>query len=113
MAFRFLRPLLALFLSLAAGAALAQVSLGILAVLLRLPIAVRASHAVVAYALWALMVWIAVRASGWGASPEAGAITYPLGSTIDPLGSPSASPRQTTAAPRQATAAPKHPMGPE
>jgi heme A synthase len=96
-----------------AGAALAQVSLGILAVLLRLPIAVRASHAVVAYALWALMVWIAVRASGWGASPEAGAITYPLGSTIDPLGSPSASPRQTTAAPRQATAAPKHPMGPE
>jgi heme A synthase len=93
-----------------AGAALAQVSLGILAVLLRLPIAVRASHAVVAYALWALLVWIAVRASGWGAA--LGSITYPLGS-------PSASPRQTTASPRQATAphqataAPKHSMGPE
>ena len=80
-----------------AGAALAQVSLGILAVLLRLPVAVRASHAVVAYALWALLVWIAVRASGWGGA---------LGSITDPLGSPSASPRQ-------ATAAPKHSMGPE
>jgi heme A synthase len=84
-----------------AGAALAQVSLGILAVLLRLPVAVRASHAVVAYALWALMVWIAVRASGWGVSLEAGAI--PLGSVIDPLGSPSAAPRQATAARRHST----------
>jgi heme A synthase len=94
-----------------AGAALAQVSLGILAVLLRLPVAVRASHAVVAYALWALLVWIAVRASGWGAA--LGSIIDPLGSTTDPLGSPSASPRQATASPRQATAAPKHSMGPE
>jgi heme A synthase len=85
-----------------AGAALAQVSLGILAVLLRLPVAVRASHAVVAYALWALLVWIAVRASGWGAA---------VGSTTDPLGSPSAAPRPATAAPRQATAAPRQATG--
>ncbi|HZV96398.1 MAG TPA: COX15/CtaA family protein [Candidatus Nitrosocosmicus sp.] len=88
-----------------AGAALAQVSLGILAVLLRLPTAVRASHAVVAYALWALLVWIAVRASGWGAA--VGSITDPLGSTTDPLGSPSAAPRQATTSPRQATTSPR------
>ena len=88
-----------------AGAALAQVSLGILAVLLRLPVAVRASHAVVAYALWALLVWIAVRASGWGAA--VGSITDPLGSTTDPLGSPSAAPRQATTSPRQATTSPR------
>ena len=93
-----------------AGLAVAQVTLGILAVLLRLPITVRATHAVVGYALWALLVWIAVRAGAWGAA---------LGSTIEVLGSPSAAPRQTIdplgsitdplgsppAAPRQATAA--------
>jgi heme A synthase len=86
-----------------AGLAVAQVTLGILAVLLRLPITVRASHAVVGYALWALLVWIAVRAGAWGAS---------LGSTIEMLGSPSAAPRETidplgspSAAPRQTTAA--------
>ena len=90
-----------------AGAALAQVSLGILAVLLRLPIAVRASHAVVAYALWALLVWIAVRASGWGAAVGSTigppSIIDPLGSTTDPLGSPSAAPRQAMAARRHST----------
>jgi heme A synthase len=53
-----------------AGLAVAQVSLGILAVLLRLPIAVRATHAVVAYALWALLVWIAVRANAWRGAAE-------------------------------------------
>jgi heme A synthase len=94
-----------------AGAALAQVSLGILAVLLRLPIAVRASHAVVAYALWALLVWIAVRASGWGAAVGSTigppSIIDPLGSTTDPLGSPSAAPRQATTSPRQATTSPR------
>ena len=84
-----------------AGLAVMQVTLGILAVLLRLPIPVRASHAVVGYALWALLVWIAVRAGAWGAA---------LGSTVEMLGSPSAAPRQTTdplgspsAAPRQTT----------
>jgi heme A synthase len=91
-----------------AGLAVMQVTLGILAVLLRLPIPVRASHAVVGYALWALLVWIAVRAGAWGAalgSPSAAPrqTTDPLGSpsaaprqTTDPLGSPSAAPRQTT-----------------
>ena len=54
-----------------AGLAVAQVTLGILAVLLRLPITVRATHAVVGYALWALLVWIAVRAGAWGASSSA------------------------------------------
>jgi heme A synthase len=86
-----------------AGLAVAQVSLGILAVLLRLPIAVRATHAVVAYALWALLVWIAVRAGAWGT--VLGSITDPL-KAIDPLGSPSASPRQATAARR-------HSIGPK
>lgn len=51
--------------ALVAGLAVAQVTLGILAVLLRLPIAVRATHAVVAYALWALLVWMVVRAGAW------------------------------------------------
>ena len=76
-----------------AGLAVAQVTLGILAVLLRLPIPVRATHAVVGYALWGLLVWIAVRAGV--------------------AGSPSASPRQTTAAPRQTTTARRRSMGPE
>ena len=83
-----------------AGLAVAQVTLGILAVLLRLPMPVRASHAVVGYALWALLVWIAVRAGAWGATID------PLGSITGPLGSPSA-------APRQATAARRHSIGPK
>ena len=53
-----------------AGLAVAQVTLGILAVLLRLPTPVRATHAVVGYALWALLVWIAVRASAWRGAVE-------------------------------------------
>jgi heme A synthase len=89
-----------------AGLAVAQVTLGILAVLLRLPIPVRATHAVVGYALWALLVWIAVRAGVAGAALRSGSI-------IGPLGSPSASPRQTTAAPRQTTAARRRSTGPE
>jgi heme A synthase len=82
-----------------AGLVVAQVSLGILAVLLRLPIAVRATHAVVAYALWALLVWISVRAASWGGRVGSGSIIGPLGSS--------------SAAPRQATAASKHSMGRE
>ena len=78
-----------------AGLAVAQVALGILAVLLRLPITVRATHAVVGYALWALLVWIAVRAGAWGAT------IGPLGSITGPLGSPPAAPRQATASPRR------------
>jgi heme A synthase len=53
-----------------AALAVAQVTLGILAVLLRLPIPVRATHAVVGYALWALLVWIAVRAGAWRGAVE-------------------------------------------
>ena len=82
--------------------AVAQVSLGILAVLLRLPIPVRATHAVVGYTLWALLVWIAVRAGAWGGSLGSGSIIGITG----PLGSPSA-------APRQATAARPHSIGPK
>jgi hypothetical protein len=103
-----------------AGLAVAQVTLGILAVLLRLPIPVRATHAVVGYALWGLLVWIAVRAGVAGAALGSGSIIGPLGSpsapprqataaprqTTDPLGSPSAAPRQTTTARRRS-------MGPE
>jgi cytochrome c oxidase assembly protein subunit 15 len=48
--------------ALAAALALAQVSLGIAAVLLRLDPPVRAAHAAVGYSLWATLVWISVRA---------------------------------------------------
>ena len=85
-----------------AGLAVAQVTLGILTVLLRLPITVRASHAVVGYALWALLVWIAVRAGAWARASldyrNARLASAAPRQTIDPLGSPSAAPRQTTAA---------------
>jgi heme a synthase len=42
--------------------AVIQVALGIAAVLLRLPVPVRAAHAAGGYALWGLLVWTAVRA---------------------------------------------------
>jgi len=110
-----------------AGLAVAQVTLGILAVLLRLPIPVRATHAVVGYALWALLVWIAVRAGAAGANLGSGSIIGPLDSPAaaprqitDPLDSPAAAPRQITdplgspaAAPRQTTTARRRSMGPE
>jgi heme a synthase len=81
--------------------ALIQVALGIAAVLLRLPVPVRATHAAGGYALWGLLVWMAVRA---GVGRGRLRITDPLGSppaaprqTTDPLGSPPAAPRQSTA----------------
>jgi heme A synthase len=42
--------------------AVLQVALGIAAVLLRLPVPVRAAHAAGGYALWGLLVWTALRA---------------------------------------------------
>ena len=64
--------------------AVLQVALGIAAVLLRLPVPVRAAHAAGGYALWGLLVWTALRA-GVGRR-----IMYPLAS-------PSAAARQSTA----------------
>ena len=51
----------------AAAAALAfvQVGLGIAAVLSGLAVPLRATHAVVAYLLWATLVWISVRTGRW------------------------------------------------
>jgi len=43
------------------GLAVAQVTLGILTVLLRLSPPIRATHAAVGYALWAVLVWTALR----------------------------------------------------
>jgi len=52
----------------AAGlAAVAQVALGVASVLLGLPTSVRAAHAALGYALWALVVWIGVRAAAGAA----------------------------------------------
>jgi len=53
----------------AAAAALAfvQVGLGIAAVLSGLAVPLRATHAVVAYLLWATLVWISVRTGRWSA----------------------------------------------
>ena len=47
--------------------AILQVTLGIAAVLGGLAVPLRATHAVVAYLLWALLVWISVRAGCWSA----------------------------------------------
>ncbi len=53
----------------AAAAALAfvQVGLGVAAVLSGLAVPLRATHAVVAYLLWATLVWISVRTGRWSA----------------------------------------------
>jgi heme A synthase len=53
----------------AAAAALAvlQVALGIAAVLGGLAVPLRAAHAIVAYVLWGVLVWLSVHAEGWGA----------------------------------------------
>ena len=51
--------------ALALGLAVAQVALGITAVLAGLAIPVRATHAVVGYALWGALVWLSVRAGCW------------------------------------------------
>ena len=87
--------------------AVLQVALGIAAVLLRLPVPVRAAHAAGGYALWGLLVWTALRAGVGGrllityplASPSAAA--RPPRSAQDPspypLASPSAAARQPTA----------------
>ena len=48
--------------------AVLQVALGIAAVLLRLPVPVRAAHAAGGYALWGLLVWTALRAGVGGAA---------------------------------------------
>jgi heme A synthase len=50
---------------LAATLAALQVSLGIAAVLVQLTPPVRAAHAAVGYALWAVLVWMAARAGVW------------------------------------------------
>jgi heme A synthase len=44
-----------------------QVTLGIAAVLGGLAVPLRAAHAVVAYGLWAVLVWLSVRAECWSA----------------------------------------------
>jgi len=75
------------------GLLVVQIALGGVTVLLRLPVPVRATHAVVGYALWALLVWIAVRAGAWRGVAE---------------GEPS-----NTKVVFQATAAPQHSIGPE
>jgi len=51
----------------AAAFALVQVGLGIAAVLTGLAVPLRATHAVVAYLLWATLVWISVRTGRWSA----------------------------------------------
>ncbi len=48
--------------------ALLQVSLGIATVLLRLAPPVRATHAAIGYALWGVLVWMALRCGAWRAS---------------------------------------------
>ncbi len=62
----------------AAGlAAVAQVALGVAAVLLGLPPAARAAHAGLGYTLWALAVWLAIR----GAAASAGRLALARGAT--------------------------------
>ena len=51
--------------------AVLQVALGVTAVLLRLPVPVRAAHAAGGYALWALLVWLALRSGVWRAGTAA------------------------------------------
>ena len=53
--------------------AVLQVALGVTAVLLRLPVPVRAAHAAGGYALWGLLVWLALRSGVWRAGAAAGA----------------------------------------
>jgi heme A synthase len=48
--------------------AVLQVALGIAAVLLQLTPVVRAAHAAVGYALWAVLVWVSVEAGCWRGS---------------------------------------------
>jgi heme A synthase len=64
----------------AAALALVQVGLGIAAVLSGLAVPLRATHAVVAYLLWATLVWISVRTGRWSAmaSDEARPASRPL-----------------------------------
>ena len=45
--------------------AVLQVTLGVAAVLMRLPVPVRAAHAAGGYALWGLLVWLALRSGRW------------------------------------------------
>ncbi len=52
--------------AIAAALAVLQVTLGIAAVLLRLDPSIRAMHAAVGYSLWAVLVWIGVRAGTLG-----------------------------------------------
>jgi heme A synthase len=51
----------------AAGLAVLQVVLGIVAVLGGLAVPLRAAHAVGAYALWGVLVWLSVHAECWSA----------------------------------------------
>ncbi len=51
----------------AAGLAMLQVALGIVTVLGGLAVPFRAAHAVVAYGLWGVLVWLSVRAECWSA----------------------------------------------
>jgi len=51
----------------AAGLAVLQVALGVTAVLGGLAVPIRAAHAVVAYVLWSVLVWLSVRTECWGA----------------------------------------------
>ena len=64
----------------AAVLALVQVGLGIAAVLTGLAVPLRATHAVVAYLLWATLVWISVRTGRWSAvaADETRAASRPL-----------------------------------
>jgi heme a synthase len=52
---------------LAAGLAVLQVALGIAAVLGGLAVPLRAAHALVAYVLWGVVVWLSVHAECWSA----------------------------------------------
>ncbi|HSB43174.1 MAG TPA: COX15/CtaA family protein [Methylomirabilota bacterium] len=64
---------------LVAALAVLQVVLGIAAVLLQLPPAVRAAHAAVGYALWAVLVWVSVEAGSWRVLAAAAAAPGPAG----------------------------------
>ena len=59
------RTVLAMSAALAAGLASLQVGLGIAAVLGGLAVPFRAAHAVGAYALWGVLVWLSVHAECW------------------------------------------------
>lgn len=50
------------------GLAMLQVALGIAAVLGGLAVPIRAAHAVVAYVLWGILVWLSVHAECWSAA---------------------------------------------